>query len=158
MSIIYDAIKKVEELPRPLPKKRKDRPVLILVFICAVGIIGVVLISLTKIKKTEVIPIASLSPASILPAPIVEPAPPVVEPSPAVVEPQTAVVESIPMPEETFVLNGIFFSENEGYALISDKIVKKGDSLNKAVVKSIDVDTVELELEDGSTLSLSTTR
>lgn len=168
MSIIYDAIKKVEErrfmdssLSQPLRKERKNAPVLIFVFIFAAGIISVTFMRFTKLKKTEVIPTASLSPASIPPAPVDEPPAAVIEPQSAVVKPVQPIQEEEQKPpviEEKLVLNGIFFSENEGYALISDKIVKKGDAVNKAIVKRIDVDTVELELENGSSISLSTTR
>lgn len=54
------------------------------------------------------------------------------------------------------MLNGVFFSENEGYALINNRIVKEGDALEGVTVKRIKLDEVELEAEDGSTIKLST--
>ena len=52
-----------------------------------------------------------------------------------------------------FVLNGTFFSENQGYALINNKIVKDGDTVDGAVVKRVGLDEVELE-QDGKTVKL----
>lgn len=69
---------------------------------------------------------------------------------------------SLPFPSESkkenyasLILNGIFFSENEGYALINNQIVKAGDEIEGAVVKRIDLNEVELE-RAGSVFKLST--
>ena len=40
------------------------------------------------------------------------------------------------------VLNGIFFSQEEGYALVNNHIVKVGDKVGGALVKRIDVNEV----------------
>jgi hypothetical protein len=57
--------------------------------------------------------------------------------------------------QPSLVLNGIFFSDNEGFALINNQIVKVGDSVGTAKVKSITVDEVELD-NAGSLVKLST--
>lgn len=48
---------------------------------------------------------------------------------------------------ESLVLNGVFFSQNEGYALINNQIVKEGDVIGEGKVKRITLDEVELEYE-----------
>ncbi len=58
-------------------------------------------------------------------------------------------------PRVSLVLNGVFFSEDEGYALINNQIVKVGDVVDGATVKRIDLNEVELETA-GSTIKLST--
>jgi len=52
-------------------------------------------------------------------------------------------IENLVVP--SFVLNGIFFSENKGYALINNQIAKVGDLIGGALVKKIDTTQVELE-------------
>ncbi|MBU1125578.1 MAG: hypothetical protein KKC84_06110 [Candidatus Omnitrophica bacterium] len=52
-------------------------------------------------------------------------------------------------------LNGIFFSQNEGYALINNQIVKEGDTVAGVFVKTITVNGVELE-DQGNPLTLLT--
>lgn len=53
-----------------------------------------------------------------------------------------------------FTLNGVFFSGREGYALINNQIVKKGDKIEGATVAKISLDEVNLDL-DGSIIKLS---
>lgn len=54
----------------------------------------------------------------------------------------------------SFILNGVFFSEEEGYALINNRIVKEGDKIEGATVVTVTLDEVKLDLE-GSTIRLS---
>lgn len=58
--------------------------------------------------------------------------------------------------KEKLVLNGVFFSEGQKYALINNQIVKVGDSIIGAKVKRITLEEVELEFE-GSIIKLSLT-
>jgi len=58
--------------------------------------------------------------------------------------------ESLP----EFTLNGVFFSGNEGYALINNRVVKEGDKLDGATVVQISLDEVDLEF-NGSIIKLS---
>ena len=55
----------------------------------------------------------------------------------------------------SFDLNGIFFSEKVGFALINNQIVKQGDKISGATVKQITLDGVELD-KDGKILRLTT--
>lgn len=55
------------------------------------------------------------------------------------------------------VLTGVFFSQDGGYALINNRVVKEGNVIEGAIVKRITLDKVELESE-GSTIELSITK
>lgn len=55
------------------------------------------------------------------------------------------------------ILNGVFFSEEQGYALINNQIVKEGDVVEGALVLRITLEEVELEL-NGSTIKLYASR
>lgn len=48
-------------------------------------------------------------------------------------------------PPPVFTLSGVFFSGVEGYALINNRIVKKGDKIDGATVVQIFLDEVDLE-------------
>jgi len=54
------------------------------------------------------------------------------------------------------VLNGVFFSKNEGYALINNKVVKQGDSVEGIKVRKVNLDDVELETSTGVKFKLTT--
>ena len=56
-----------------------------------------------------------------------------------------------------FVLNGIFFSDNDSYALINNQIVRENDYVDAAKVSSITANTVELD-NAGTTITLTTPR
>lgn len=56
---------------------------------------------------------------------------------------------------DAFVLNGIFFSEGEGYVLINNQILKVGDVVNGATVREIGKEEVTLEAR-GRIFKLST--
>jgi hypothetical protein len=55
------------------------------------------------------------------------------------------------LPELT--LNGLFFSNNQGYVLINNQILKEGDEINGVIVKRITLDGVELDAQ-GSIIKL----
>lgn len=59
------------------------------------------------------------------------------------------------VPETTFVLSGIFFSDNDGYALINNQIVRENDLVDGAKVARITENTVEID-SAGKLISLST--
>lgn len=137
MSIIYEALKKVERadlfrqnVSRNQQKPRPNRKLKILLIYLIVICAGIV--------------IAKLSPLS----------PPTVQKK---AEPITLVVPQAPQPKHTFVLNGVFFSDEEGYALINNKVVKEGDELDGRLVKKITMDEVELLEVSGSIIKLYTT-
>jgi hypothetical protein len=54
----------------------------------------------------------------------------------------------------TYVLNGLFSADNASYALINNSIVQAGDTIEGAKVVRITADNVELEV-DGRTITLS---
>ena len=56
--------------------------------------------------------------------------------------------------QSPWVLSGVFFSQNEGYALINNQIVKEGDVISGVTVKRISLDEVELD-SAGSIIKLS---
>jgi len=74
--------------------------------------------------------------------------------------PQTAdTINTIAAPEPInktdFQLSGIFFSDLEKYALLNNQILKEGEMIRGATVKTITTNSVELE-KQGQTLILST--
>ncbi len=152
MSIIYDALKKVEKsvgqkIPLdPLPSKPKFNRVYFIYI--AVALVG---IALSKILFDFFIIPAQIEPPKIVKADI----------RPRRVEKETLKNETPPQkfPEEatlpSLFLNGVFFSENEGYALINNRILKVGDTIEGAEVKEITLDSVELKFKDRG-ISIST--
>lgn len=56
-----------------------------------------------------------------------------------------------------FVLNGIFFSDEQGYALVNNQIVMEHDTVEGAVVKRISMNEVELDFQ-GTPIKLSSKR
>lgn len=51
----------------------------------------------------------------------------------------------------SLALSGIFFSEDQGYALINNKIVKEGDIIDGAVLLKVSLNDVELKSQDTDT-------
>ena len=62
-----------------------------------------------------------------------------------------------PPSQASFILNGIFFSNNDGYALINNQIVRVNDYVDGAKVGLITANIVELD-NAGQTITLSTRR
>jgi hypothetical protein len=69
--------------------------------------------------------------------------------------------ENLLLPPETqeqttplFVVSGVFFSENQGFAIINDRVVKEGDVIEGATVERINADGVKLKYE-GVVIELS---
>jgi len=159
MSIIYEALKKVEiaqtrgehaGLPQ-LEKIAKPKNKLYLIYI-AVAVVGFVaaqmFFSLAK------------RPAKTLPAPQATAAKETQAPqeTAAITTSQQPAVTVAPKPilatPPALLLNGVFFSGNEGYALINNQIVKEGDVVDGATVLQITLEEVELKFQD-ATLKLS---
>ncbi len=155
MSIIYDALKKVErsgQLIAPVKTEKSVSRRRIFLVYALVVVSGIMLakafwwkftglisrnpeVSLAAKPPEEVKKIAPLQTSSVLDY-----------------NPAPAAPESRP-----FVLNGIFFSGEEGYALINNQVVKAGDLVNGALVKSISQEAVELDSE-GEVIKLSYSR
>jgi len=162
MSIINDALKKAEQSLQkntaPLPAPARSKPYLIYILILVSGL------ALSQF-------IFHLLGEKAKPAPAIK-IPPV--PKPLVAETKTQIQNSETKPitpqvffaplltqqkkaPESFVLNGIFFSGNDSYALINNQIVRVGDAVDNALVKVIASNYVELE-NAGQTIKLTTNR
>lgn len=155
MSIIYDALKKVEransELPqvnkqeKSPPRRAKPRVRMYLLSFLAL-LLGIWLvdsapglfINASRLKMAR---------ANVKPAGEIYNYAPV---SPEVVK----AASLIPQIRANFSLNGIFFSDNEGFALINNQILKEGDTIEGAKVLRISANEVELDLGE-SVIKLS---
>lgn len=149
MSIIYDALKKVEtsqanDAKTKIDKGVKSKPKIYLLYalmICLGLFMANIFYGWLSQKK----------PADKK-EPYLAPTPPT-----AALETNVSVEVEMETQKESlpaFTLNGVFFSGGEGYALINNRIVKKGDKIGGATVVQIFLDEVELEL-DGSIIKLS---
>jgi type II secretory pathway component PulC len=175
LSIIYEALKKVEASQSAgslalrkvkayaFPKPRKSNRKIYLFFLLLVSLAAlagnIFLTSLSRVKEVS----SSLPQAPVLaqnpkPAETLLPSPAVVLPveAPQAVSAASAA-EAKKEPEPSFVLNGVFFSEDEGYALINNQIAKVGDVIEGAQVTRISIDEVELE-NAGKTITLATAK
>lgn len=163
MSIIYDALKKLgknhatpasgESVKKPGRPSLKVYLLYVLFVVAGFAIANFIFTILTKSMQGSVEPKVSMptrakqkateAPHSETPAVSIE-----AEAAPSVT--QTAGPSR---DKDKFSLTGVFFSENEGYALINNKVVKVGDMVDGATVKRVDLDGVELEC-DGETLEI----
>ncbi|MDD5408958.1 MAG: hypothetical protein PHC71_02575 [Candidatus Omnitrophica bacterium] len=148
MSIINDALKKTEaSIQRNSLKKTPglDKKPKFKTFLLYSLMLAAILLLGGHIFKTlnhKIVPPQVSEPPQAVPiqAPLATPAP---------------LPEEQPKPEKKFVLNGIFFSDDNGYALVNNQIVKENDSVEGAKVEKITVDTVEINNE-GKIITLST--
>ena len=159
MSIINDALKKTEESihrnsrkeTTKLVKKSKVRSYLLYILIFALGIFLSSLIF--KMIKDKI------EPAHINQADKITPKLDQKSQTPQTIPATIAT----PLPEEQnkvekkFILNGIFFSDNDGYALVNNQIIREGDLVDGAKVEKITVNSVVLSNE-GKIITLSTNR
>jgi len=63
-------------------------------------------------------------------------------------EPISAIKNKITQTITPFILNGVYFSGDKGYALINNQILEEGDSIGDAIVEKITLDFVELKVKD----------
>ncbi|MDP3732773.1 MAG: hypothetical protein Q8R31_07130 [Candidatus Omnitrophota bacterium] len=159
MSIIYDALKKVEmshtdDSKTKIEKGFKPKPKVYLLFALMVclGLFA------ANILYEWLIPKHSLNTDDIVTGaqPLIDKkqnVPGYSQPSAGTPPLQTSASVTPP----PFALNGVFFSGAEGYALINNRIVKKGDKIDGATVMQISLDEVDLEF-GGSIIKLSNTQ
>lgn len=162
MSIIYEALKKAEKginfnsktTPDTKDKHSKFQYQIYLLYVLVAGIgllIGNIIFGfLTRAKNP------SAKQAITVPKEAAK----ITQPKPiAAAAPQTTLASAVNIkskPRVSFSLNGVFFSDNEGYALVNNRIVKEGDLVEGLAVRRITLDGVELQGHDGSTIKLST--
>jgi hypothetical protein len=156
MSIINEALKKTGESIQKNSaqetglrnKKPGLKPYLFYLLIFIVGLfLSSLIFSLIKRKVEK--PAITESPAKTTSIP--EKQPQISQALPAVMP------EKQNKPEKKFILNGIFFSDNKGYAIVNNQIVREKDSIDGVNVEKITANTVELNNE-GKIISLSTSR
>jgi hypothetical protein len=169
MSIIYEALKKVEKsqteaspiLAPAKPKspaqtnKIKLKYAAIYLFALVVGIFianiifGIINSKPVITSQQKIQPPPTPAPASaFIPAP---------KPAAAIKSPEPIAAKKAEPQAEELVLNGLFFSEDKGYALINNRILKEGDEINGATVKRITLEGAELEFK-GATIKLSNSK
>jgi hypothetical protein len=156
MSIINEALKKTEEhlqknaakedsLP---PKPIKPKSFLLYILILLAGLfLGNSIFELLRYKIQAAAQLPQKESSSIQP-PVNSPLSPALPVEP----PQKSKPET-----PSFILNGIFFSDNDGYALINNQIVRENDYVAGAKVGLITTNIVELD-NAGQTITLSTNR
>lgn len=162
MSIIYDALKKIEKsnsvtpkaedkLNAPSPSKKTKTYLLYILVVCLGAAIANIFFGFFT-KPAKVNKVNKIN--KVVALPVLPPAMPPKELPPGIKKVPDAV-EAKKQPElSPLVLNGVFFSQSQGYALINNRIVKEGDTVEGAVVKRIGLGEVELEFE-GSVTKLS---
>lgn len=170
MSIIYDALKKVEQSsvkdakPQALGNahsKHKFKTYLLYVLAACVGLfaVNIFFVFSTHSKKNSGANNSGPSEVSLVKAEakqvLTKEIPPQNEANPPAQEAASSDSPVKISSKGLLILNGIFFSGDEGYALVNNHIVKEGDVVNGAIVKRITVDEVEAEV-DGAILKLTT--
>lgn len=158
MSIIYDALKKTQENITPhstetkpvknaeplLKSKPKKISFLLYALIISAGIIlGNILLGFLPRSKS--------------------PVPAAAKPLSSAKKPVLLTRQELPRAaakrkkgQKGMVLNGVFFSENKGYALINNRIVKEGDVLDEGrVIQRIGMTDVEIIDANGAVIKLS---
>jgi len=152
MSIINEALKKTEQYIQKnaekenllLNSKPNVKPILLYILILLIGLfLGNTIFNLLR-SKTK--PIKSAEKIDLGNEKTVTP----------VVLLSTPILSTIPSTnKDEFVLNGIFFSDNDGYALVNNQIVRENDLVDGTKVSKITANTVELKQED-KIITLST--
>jgi hypothetical protein len=145
MSIINEALKKTEERLQknaakgnPLSAKPSgSKPFLLYIVILLVGLLlGNFIFTLLR-HKTQGNARAPAAQAQAKQSLASNP------PSPAILPSRPPEIKT--PTEASFVLNGIFFSDNDGYALVNNQIVRENDYVDKAKVGLITANSVELD-------------
>lgn len=162
MSIIYDALKKVEKIndmsspiKTKMDRKPKLKPYLLYTLVIVLGffIANILFNIFTKpfqnntkvLVRTDVVT-------------KIQPHPELPQDAPSSLETNLPLpLKTQKQPPPSLVLNGVFFSGDEGYALINNQIAKVGDIIDGAKVLQITLEEVELEAE-GVTIKLPTNK
>jgi len=158
MSIIYDALKKVEQSSAKnletkvtkgsAPSSRIPKFLIYVLVVCFGFFIANFFFGMLPKQLSDNNLLKTKNPPQIQKS--AKETPPQVKP-PLPVETKAEPKKEL---SGSFVLNGVFFSGNEGYALINNRIVKKGDIIDGATVALIALNEVDLEKE-GAVIKLS---
>jgi hypothetical protein len=161
MSIVHDALKKIQasgkisfeakpdKVYKPKFKFKTYLPYILVV--CFGFFIASVFFGLSRPLLRRYLQPSKISKNTV---PVNPPQP---QENPALEIIPTAPKEAREEPQGRFVLNGVFFSEDEGYALINNRILKMGDTIGGATVVGISKEEVELDSK-GSIIKLSTAK
>jgi len=159
MSIIYDALKKVEgNLAKPgqMPDRSQDGgkksvnviPFFVYSFVVLLAFFSMKMVysRITNPTQTKGVKKASSPSLNLVAA----------KAAPALLSKQIPSLNTYEITEDLphLVLNGIFFSGGAGYALINNQILEEGDGISGLVVRSISEGNVELKAKD-SVITLS---
>lgn len=154
MSIINEALKKAEQsihnnsaketLPPETKPSAKPYILYILILVAGLFLSNFIFTLLSRTKTPAALKIAESA---------------VKTPTKEIAAEPTPVIPPAPLLEENkaFILNGIFFSDNDGYALVNNQIVRENDLVDTATVKTITANTVELD-NAGKIITLATQR
>ena len=177
MSIIYDALKKVEtqvdksdHSPLQFKIHKEAKPKFYTYLIYLLVLFGGFFVAFLLFKfifpegqlaaKKATPPVAAL-PLKISPKISPKPEAKLQKQETANVAPQSpqeippSSKDNLLLPPETqarttplFVVSGVFFSKNQGYAIINEQVVKQGDVIEGATVERINADGVKLKYEN----------
>jgi len=162
MSIINEALKKTEQYIQKntakenqlADKKISPKAFLLYILILFGGIfLSNLIFSFLNHKIKTTLPkknAVSLVQKGVVQQTVVPPPPPVVDQP--VKPPEEKIVNEV-----NFVLNGIFYSNNDGYALVNNQIIREGDLIDGVKVNKITEDIVELD-NQGKIITLVTQR
>ncbi|MFA5004712.1 MAG: hypothetical protein WC561_01130 [Candidatus Omnitrophota bacterium] len=164
MSIINDALKKTAESIQQnsnsqenvtLKPAEKKKSFLIYALIIATGIfLGNFALNMLA-HKAKPAPITPIPQTIKVAAPQIT-AQVLAEQQPEAGNTENTLVEPAKeMERSDFLLSGVFFSDSEKYALLNNQIVKEGEMIRGATLKTITNNAVELE-KQGQTLIIST--
>ncbi len=137
MSIIYDALKKIEKPAqiKTVEKKTDNKKKIILgVLILLIFVVGINsylnITGKTQSQKNT------------------QPAPQIIETMPQEKLPPLASEETpVPEAEPVLILNGVFFDKNTAYCIINNRVTKELDTIEGAQIKSISMEKVVLEFK-----------
>ncbi|MFC1514642.1 hypothetical protein ACFL5X_01945 [Candidatus Omnitrophota bacterium] len=148
MSIIYDALKKIEGTAYYRPNRRINSKKLILPLVIAVA--AMVLLSWPRARTGTALPAGrqampaeqkievTQAPQSKITLP----------PARLAKEPRTLMLRDPFSQQSQFKLSGIIYSPEKPMAIINSKTVSIGEIVNQATVAKIDADSVELSLNN----------
>lgn len=149
MSIIYDALKKIEHSNnndfkllwnnKYIRQQNKPRPYLLFLLIIALGLFIYNNFTLSKRPPSLVSPIQTNVQFKPFSGQVLQ--------QKEEQQEGDKVIEDNPKP--IWVLNGVFSSLGKNYALINNQIVQEKDIIAGAIVRHIDLDSVELETIGG---------